>query len=190
MGTFIIKKEECRRCGICVQVCPMNIIERKNESSYPEPSRDWENLCINCGHCVAACPYSAVFPENMPPENCPPVKNEWILDPEQTEHFLRSRRSIRVYKDTPVNKETINKLIKIAGYAPSGHNSQPVKWLVIHKKEDVQKITGHVIDWIKFMLKEHPDIAVPLHFDRVIKKLRERKRCCVQKCTPYYYHPW
>jgi len=74
-------------------------------------------------------------------------------------HFLISRRSIRIYRDKPVDQETLQKIIKIAGYAPSGHNSQPVHWLVIQGKEKVQQFAALVVDWMRYMIKEMPDRA-------------------------------
>jgi hypothetical protein len=59
------------------------------------------------------------------------VRPEWRLSPEQAEHFLRARRSIRVFRDRPVDAGRIERLIRVARYAPSGHNRQPVRWLVI-----------------------------------------------------------
>jgi len=34
----------------------------------------------------------------MKPEKCQPVNADWLFGPEQVEHFLRYRRSIRNYK--------------------------------------------------------------------------------------------
>jgi ferredoxin len=108
----------------------MRIIELKEE--FPVPVAGAEELCINCGHCVAVCPHGALSLKTMAPEQCPPVRKEWLFGPEQTEHFLRSRRSVRVYKDKPADRETLAKLIDMARFAPSGHNAQPVQWLVIY----------------------------------------------------------
>ena len=99
---------------------------------------------INCGHCVAICPSGAMSHVTMRPEECPPVRSDWSFGPEQVEHFLRSRRSIRAYKKKPVGKEILNRLINIARFAPSGHNLQPVQWLVIYDSDHVQRL-GQVV---------------------------------------------
>lgn len=42
-----------------------------------------------------------------------------------------SRRSIRRYRDEPVPRALIERLLAIAGRAPSAHNRQPWRWAVI-----------------------------------------------------------
>jgi nitroreductase len=104
----------------------------------------------------------------MIPDACPPVQKELLLSPAQVEHALRSRRSIRTYRKKPVERETITKLIDIARYAPSGHNSQPVRWHIIYDREVVSELAGHVADWMRSLLKEQYEFAVSLHMDRVV----------------------
>lgn len=45
--------------------------------------------------------------------------------------FLRTRRSIRRFKPDPVPAEVIEKILATAGYAPSAHNLQPWRFVVI-----------------------------------------------------------
>jgi len=49
--------------------------------------------------------------------------------------ILESRRSIRRYKDTPVSKETVAKIIQAAILAPSWKNSQTARYHVITSQE-------------------------------------------------------
>lgn len=51
-----------------------------------------------------------------------------------------SRRSIRKYKDRPVAKILIGKLLEAAMYAPSARNEQPWHFVVIDKREILNKI--------------------------------------------------
>lgn len=46
-------------------------------------------------------------------------------------HVLESRRSIRRFKDEPIEKEDIKKILKAASLAPSWKNSQCPRWYVI-----------------------------------------------------------
>jgi len=169
MSLFTVNSEKCKRDGICAAVCPMRIIELKNKESVPNPIEDAEELCISCGHCVAVCPQAALSHKIMTPEQCPPVRKELMLTPEQAQHFFRSRRSVRVYKDKPVDQETITRMIDMARYAPSGHNLQPVNWMVIYESSQVKKLAGLVIDWMRHMIREQPEIAVPFHMARVVE---------------------
>ena len=168
MSLFVVDQEKCKRDGTCVAECPMGIIELRDENPVPTPTGDAGELCIKCGHCVAVCQHGALSHTAMTPEQCPPVRREWLLDPERVEHFLRSRRSIRTYGDRPVEREVIGRLIHIAGHAPSGHNSQPVRWLVIYDSNEVQRLAGLVVDWMRYLLKEQSPLAKALHMDRIV----------------------
>ena len=52
-----------------------------------------------------------------------------------------SRRSIRKYKDTPINDEIVEQLLKAAMQAPSAGNEQPWEFIILRKKETLKKIT-------------------------------------------------
>jgi nitroreductase len=117
---------------------------------------------------VAVCPTGALVHRHLKPEDCLPVNRDWLLSPEQAEHFLRYRRSIRNYKSKPVDRAVIERLIRMARYAPTGHNRQPVKWQVIYDAADVRRLSGLVIDWMRFMIDKHPGLAKMMHFDLVV----------------------
>jgi nitroreductase/NAD-dependent dihydropyrimidine dehydrogenase PreA subunit len=168
MSLFAVDQEKCKRDGVCVAECPMGIIELKGENSVPTPTRDAEKLCINCGHCVAVCPHGAFSLRTMTPGQCKMVRSDWLLEPVRVEHFLHTRRSIRTYKDRPVKREVLTKLIDIARFAPSGHNTQPVRWLVIYDSDEVRHLAGLVIDWMRQMTKKQDPIAKAMHMPRIV----------------------
>jgi len=168
MPLFTVDPDKCNRDGICVAECPIKIIELKDKNSVPVPVAGADELCINCGHCVAVCPTAALSLKRMPPDQCPPVKKEWLLNADQAEHFLRHRRSIRTYKKQAVDREMLSRLIKIASYAPSGHNTQPVCWHVIYDKDELHRQTGMVVDWMRYMIKEQPEMAAKMHLELVV----------------------
>ncbi len=56
------------------------------------------------------------------------------------EKLLKERRSIREYRDKKVDKETLEKIIEIARYAPSGNNVQPWEIIAITDEEKLDKI--------------------------------------------------
>jgi len=169
MELFSIDRDKCKRDGHCVAECPVAIIEMKGKESFPSPVDGAAELCINCGHCVSVCPHGAISLNTMKPEDCPPVRKDLLLTPEQAEHFLRARRSIRTYRDEPVDQATLTRLIDIARYAPSGHNFQPVHWLIIDGRNEMKKLASIVIDWMRVMIADHPEVAEPMHFDRAVK---------------------
>jgi len=169
MELFTIDQQTCNQDGLCALACPLGIIDWK-AGNLPVPGTDAEKMCIRCGHCVAICPTGAFHHRDMEPAACAPVHPEWQLSAEQCEHFLRSRRSIRTYKQQPVPRETLTRLIEIARYAPSGINSQGVRWLVIDNGDTLHQLAGMVIEWMRWLQREMPEMATALHVERAIQR--------------------
>ena len=168
MDLLSVDREKCKRDGICAAVCPMQIVELKTNEAFPTMIEGGDELCIRCGHCVAVCPHGAVSHEIMSTEQCPPLQKELILKPTQLEQFLKFRRSVRVYKKQQVERDLLTRLIEVAAYAPSGHNTQPVNWKVIYDGDEVQRLAGIVSDWMRSLIEEGSPLVAMLHMDRVL----------------------
>ncbi len=66
MAEIKINKEKCRACGICISVCPKNIIEIENKfvneaGSHYAKFEDSEHKCIGCAMCANSCPHLAIY---------------------------------------------------------------------------------------------------------------------------------
>ena len=169
MGLLTVDEESCKRDGICAEVCPMGIIEMHKQDSFPTVINGADEFCITCGHCVAVCPVGAMNHTAMSSEDCTSAGKHGVLDPEQVEFFLRRRRSIRKYRHKAAERDVLAKLIDLARYAPSGHNLQPVNWMVIQNRDDVRRLAGFVIDWMRHMIKEQSPLVTAMHLDRAVK---------------------
>lgn len=150
MNLITIDQKKCVRDGICVATCPTQVFELKDGLPIPIEGR----RCTRCGQCVAGCPQGAISLAGMKPEDCPPFKKEMIPDEKQVEYWLRSRRSVRAYKDKALDPEIIHHLIEIARYAPTGGNFQQIKWSVVNSKEGVREIAGAVVDLLRYLIQE------------------------------------
>jgi nitroreductase len=128
-----------------------------------------ENKCISCGHCVAVCPTAALSLPSMPAEACLPLDKDWRVSPKNLEHFLKGRRSIRLYKEDIVERSIIEKLIDTARYAPSGINRQPVCWAVVYDKEKVKQLSALVIEWMRSLIKKNSALAEAFRVENIIK---------------------
>ena len=168
MGQIHVDKGSCKRDGICAAVCPMGIIELKDDSPVPGLVAGLEQLCIKCGHCVAVCPHGALSLDGMKAKDCPPVRTELSLGSEQVARFLRSRRSIRTYRDEGIDREKLAKLIDMAHYAPTGTNSQQVQWLVINSREQLHSLAGMIIDMLRYLTREEHPLAKAYRLERSI----------------------
>lgn len=162
---------KCNKDGLCVLECPARILEMHDNG--PVAIEGAEEICIQCGHCVAICPEAALSLDFLTPDECMDIDEKLSLTGDHVEHFLKSRRSIRTYRKKPVSADLLEKALSIASCAPTGSNKQSVRWFVIHKREDVQSVGSHVIDWMRFVITEHPDIAANFNMPRLVNAWEE-----------------
>ena len=63
--------------------------------------------------------------------------------------LAKKRRSIRRFKPDPIPDESIDKIIEVARWAPSGFNLQPWEFVVVKKLELRKKIVEHISEYWK-----------------------------------------
>jgi nitroreductase len=130
------------------------------ETGLPSFMAGGDGLCISCGHCQALCPVEAITVEDprlsdrtYPLQGVKPSK-------EELGEYLRSRRSIRSYKEAPVERIVIEELMDVVRYAPTARNSQTVRWLMILDTKELRRLTGLAIDWIRHMASSQTPTSV------------------------------
>jgi len=176
MGLITVDAEKCTHCGNCLEECPFRLLEMKTKDSLPAPReievRSAEQRCINCGHCMAVCPVGALTlhgsshglvasPGPQHPEDCVQIRPELNVSKEQMAQLLMGRRTHRAYKDTEIPRETIEEIIHVARYGPSGHNSQLPQWLVVSDREEIRRLGQAVIDFMKANKEFNPELPFP-----------------------------
>jgi nitroreductase/NAD-dependent dihydropyrimidine dehydrogenase PreA subunit len=169
VALFTVDPKKCKRDGLCIAVCPGLLIEITGEEGFPSPLPDADNLCINCGHCVSVCPHGAISLATMAPKDCLPIRKELAISTAQGEQFLKSRRSIRSFKKKPVPRDLLIKAIEIARYAPTGGNSQPVRWLVIEDTKEVKRLTGLVVDYERTLFHDDTEPFLRKRMERNVR---------------------
>lgn len=132
VALHLVNPETCKGDGICVDVCPENVLEILDGRAATVESR--EEHCILCGQCVAVCPTEAMHMPTLPDDlgelNVLPFGYDEFHD------FLLLRRSVRVFKDRPVERELIDKILEAAATAPMGMPPHSTEVLVLDRREE------------------------------------------------------
>jgi F420 biosynthesis protein FbiB-like protein len=69
--------------------------------------------------------------------------------------LIKNRRSIKKYSHTEVPKDVIKRILEAARWAPSAHNAQPWRFIIITERHLRSKLARAMADeWIKDMEKD------------------------------------
>ncbi len=126
MKPININHELCIGCGKCVNDCvseKIRIINGKAKFMYER--------CIECGHCYAICPTGAVTMTHYPDADEIKPVDMTVFDSDKLLLAMKSRRTIRKFKDVKVSDEAISKIIEAGRYCPTGTNAQDFSFTVI-----------------------------------------------------------
>ena len=122
-----IDEDLCVGCGLCVKDCVKEALMMENDRPLAAEGEE----CIGCQHCMAVCPAGALGIMGFSPESALDLPVQ-IPSQAEMEMLIKSRRSIRHYKEEPVDSDDLRRLLEITAYAPTGSNSDQVSLSVIH----------------------------------------------------------
>ena len=139
-----INRDTCKACGLCAEVCPMKIMT-KDASEGISFRPDRLPLCIKCGQCMAICPtqsfvvnglsYSKDFFELPDP----------LSSADMFFNMIATRRAIRNFKDKPVPKALLEKIVQAITFAPPGFTPIKTEITVIQNTEVIRKALPYMI---------------------------------------------
>jgi len=170
MLNFKVDESKCTTCGLCANDCPMGIIE---VNELPTIANEKEDFCLECQHCMAVCPTGALSILDKKPEES--IKNSRNLpDPKLMSEMIKTRRSVRKYKQESLDKELIDELLETASYAPTGHNDNGVHFTAIYDADTMKKFKEMVYASIK-KAGEAGEIQPPMDFIYGLQQLWEHE---------------
>lgn len=153
MYEVTIDSERCKKDGLCAMICPVAVIQQDEKVTSPKISDEQMARCIACGQCMAICRHGAISHSEFPATTIRAIQFEQMPTTEQVLTLLKTRRSIRAFRDKPLSRDTLETIIDGARFAPSGHNSQSTEFLVVQDRAVLNKVSTMVIEYLKFEVK-------------------------------------
>ncbi|MBN2843811.1 MAG: nitroreductase family protein [Sedimentisphaerales bacterium] len=145
MLNFKVDEKLCVKCGLCVEDCPMKIIDMP-EGSCPSVSTAKELSCLACQHCLAICPTGALSIMNRDPKDSIVLTKASLPSPEQMATLIKGRRSVRKFKQENVSRELIDEMLAVVANCPTGINRQDLVFTVVDCKEYMDEFRAKIMD--------------------------------------------
>ena len=150
-----IDHDKCNKCKLCIEVCPVNIIGIDKEG-FVNFIPEREKICLECGQCMAICSTDAVKIAKYTYEanfvNLP----ENSVDYQKYIDFISTRRSVRNFKNRPVEKEIIEKILAALDFAPYGAEPDKVEITIVNNRKKIEKslpliekFLDNIVKWVE-----------------------------------------
>jgi len=139
-----IDQQTCKACGLCSEVCPNKILS-KNPLGKITFRQDRLSFCMKCGQCMAICPTKSIRIEGLS------YSGDFFEIPEGTAveapffNMIASRRAIRNFRDQPVPKDLLEKVVQAITFAPPGFTPIKTEIVVVQDTEIIRKALPYMI---------------------------------------------
>ena len=146
---FIVNRNRCTGCGLCVKVCPGNMIGGdvlRIRDGIPEMADQtvfgWKG-CWKCQHCLAVCPEAAISIFGIDPDTVSERPDPSIR--EELPKLMRYRRSCRDFRREDVDRETIDSILDAVCAVPTGGNNNRLEFSVIYTRDAMSRLHKAVL---------------------------------------------
>lgn len=162
MVTFELNKEKCVKCGLCAKDCITYSI-KYDEEGYPVFDN---SLCISCQHCFSICPQGAISINGKNPEESSKVQ---YGKPDEILNLIKSRRSIRIYKNDDISAENLQKIREMLPFIPTGCNYNSLHFTFIETRTALDVIREYTRNKILKILSNKFLSSIAKKFERFKK---------------------
>ena len=91
------------------------------------------------------------------------------------QQVIKTRRSVRKFQERKVHRQIIHKLIAAACWAPSAHNAQPWRFVIIDREECKSRLAGEMGKAFRRDLEKdgHPPKVIHSRIQKSVERLVE-----------------
>jgi nitroreductase len=82
------------------------------------------------------------------------VNSGVMPSPDQTLELLRTRRSVRQFTADPLTRDEVARLLEAARFAPSAHNYQTTRYVVVQDRALLAEITKTCVEYYRGLSKQ------------------------------------
>lgn len=175
MNSIEVDKTKCIHCGLCISDCVSMCLEFDNENF---PKMTHEERCLACQHCLAICPAGAIKFNGKSGKTIESKPADKILN------LIKTRRSIRQFKEDEISEETWDKLKTMLPYIPTGCNNHRLHFSIVKKREVMQVLKDKVNNRMIKALNNKVLAPVVKHFE-CYKEAFERGDDIVFRSAPH-----
>ncbi len=152
---IIVDLDSCTKCKACVDECHYYYFD----SDFLCLKDEADKFCLECGKCVAVCPTNAIRLKIHKDKVLRDVPTrEYLPSFETLSNLFQTRRSRRQFKDKPVAKELIEKILDVAGrYSATADNQENVYFTVVQDRQILEKLTNEMNSQVKTLVETYED---------------------------------
>lgn len=149
-----INRSTCKKCLLCTEVCPNKILTR-NETGEIVSRPERVDLCFKCGQCMAICETKSIIINGLSyetdffelPKNKPDNPERLFFN------LIYTRRAIRNFKDKPVPKALLEKIVEAISFAPPGFPPLKTKIIVVQNTELIRQALPYMVKLYERLLQ-------------------------------------
>ncbi|MEN6375054.1 MAG: nitroreductase family protein [Smithella sp.] len=153
-GNVTIDEKTCSQCGSCAKICPAEVLIMDDGKLQVSDKSLFG--CMACGHCMMVCSTGAisvrgrgVSPQDLLPLPGPGER----ASADQLEALMRARRSVRRFREIPVDSRLVERVVEIASTAPMGVPPWDIGCVSVIGNEEVRRIADEIIKGYEGFLK-------------------------------------
>jgi ferredoxin len=152
-----INWETCNLCGLCEEICPIRVMKKDNEVAI-SLRMDRLPLCIKCGQCMAVCPFQSIIVDGLSYEIDFFTLPAGYAADMPFQDMIKTRRAIRAFKEQPVPKELLEKVVEAISFAPPSFTPLKTEIVVVQDTAVIRRALPEMIKVYDGLVKamSHP----------------------------------